>query len=141
MTEKSSSKQEENQAPAFTAHGKMTVREFQQKFTELFPYLRIEVYTTDEKRKFERGKDVEQIAEDKPISQKDFDRSIIVSGDKKVGKLEQELDDVFGIYCQVCYTDLFNERYYTNTDDCDEMTLTACNKWSLAKGSKKGESR
>ena len=60
------------------------------------------------------------------------------SGNKRIDSLEKEFDTVFGLYCQVCYTDADGKRYYTSGSD-DNMTLSAFNKKCEAEGCKKGE--
>ena len=63
---------------------------------------------------------------------------ISISGNKKIKSLEKEFDTVFGLYCQVCYTENDGHRYYTNGSQ-DEKTLSAFNAECEKNGCKKGE--
>lgn len=47
------------------------------------------------------------------------------------------MDTVFGLYCQICYTDKDGHRYYTS-GSIDEMTLSAFNDLCEQKGCQKG---
>lgn len=56
---------------------------------------------------------------------------------KKVKSVEKEFDTVFGLYCQICYTNAEGNRYYTSGAS-DEMTLSALNAYGEKNGWKKG---
>ncbi len=62
------------------------------------------------------------------------------SGNKRISSLEKEFDTVFGLYCQVCYTDAAGHRYYTSGSS-DTKTLSSFNKECEKAGCKKGDYR
>ena len=87
-----------------------------------------------------KGETITNIDGDKTLAsvrRADSGGSISISGNKKVKSVEKEFDTVFGLYCQICYTNAEGNRYYTSGAS-DEMTLSALNAYGEKNGWKKG---
>ncbi len=124
-----------------TVSGNKKIGTLQKEFNKKFPYLRLGIYYSYARDQVKKGETIHQISGDKTLAQvrrADGGGSISISGNKRVGTLEKEFDTVFGLYCQVCYTDSTGHRYYTSGSS-DTYTLSAFNKKVEAEGGKKGE--
>lgn len=97
----------------------------QKEFNRRFPYLRLGLYYS-----YMRKEPVKtQLPGDKTLASirsADSGGDISISGNKKIKSVEKEFDTVFGLYAQVCYTDVTGHRYYTSGSQ-DEKTLSAFN--------------
>lgn len=124
-----------------TVSGNKKIGTLQKEFNKKFPYLRLGIYYSYARDQVKKGETIHQISGDKTLAQvrrADGGGSISISGNKRIGTLEKEFDTVFGLYCQVCYTDSTGHRYYTSGSS-DTYTLSAFNKKVEAEGGKKGE--
>ena len=122
-------------------NGNKKIETLKKEFNKKFPYLRLGIYYSYARGQVSKGESITPIPGDKTLSQvrrADCGGNISISGNKRVGSLEKEFDTVFGLYCQVCYTDKDGHRYYTS-GSADTLTISALNKKVEADGGKKGE--
>jgi len=118
-------------------NGNVKLKSIKQEFTDRFPYLRLSIYALTEKDKSTKTPldsektigEVRQVKSSEPA---------LVRGGQKVKNLEKMMNDLFGLYCQVAYTDKDGERYFT-TSSLDDMTLKELNEHGEKQGWKKGE--
>ena len=117
--------------------GNKKIDTLRKEFNKQFPYLRLGLYYSymrNEQKKTPLDGD-KTIAS---VRRVDSGGDISISGNKKIKSLEQEFDEVFGLYAQVCYTEADGKRYYTSGGN-DEKTLSAFNAECEKNGCKKGE--
>ena len=120
--------------------GNKKIITLQKEFNKKFPYLRLGLFYSYARQQVAKGEGITQIDGDKTLAsvrRADSGGDISISGNKRIGSLEKEFDKVFGLYCQVCYTEADGSRYYTSGSD-DTKTLSAFNKQCEAAGCKKG---
>lgn len=111
------------------------------EFNKKFPCLQLAIAYSYVRDAVKKGETMKQIPGDKTIAsvrRADSGGTISISGNKKIKTLEKEFDTVFGLYCQVCYTEGDGKRYYTSGSE-DEKTLTSFNNECEKNGCKKGE--
>lgn len=111
------------------------------EFNKKFPYLRLGIYYSYARQQVAKGESITPIDGDKTLAsvrRADSGGDISISGNKKIKSLEKEFDTVFGLYCQICYTNAEGKRYYTS-GSTDEMTLSAFNSYCEKNGYKKGD--
>lgn len=123
--------------------GNKKIITLQKEFNKKFPYLRLGIFYSYARQQVAKGESITQIDGDKTLAsvrRADSGGDISISGNKRIGSLEKEFDKVFGLYCQVCYTDADGSRYYTSGSN-DTKTLSAFNKECESNGCKKGDFR
>lgn len=111
------------------------------EFNAKFPYLRLGIYYSYAREQVAKGESITRIDGSKTLAsvrRADSGGDISISGNKKIKSLEKEFDTVFGLYCQICYTEGDNHRYYTSGSN-DEKTLASFNAECEKNGCKKGE--
>ena len=111
------------------------------EFNKKFPYLRLGIYYSYARQQVAKGESITPIDGDKTLAsvrRADSGGDISISGNKKIKSFEKEFDTVFGLYCQICYTNAEGKRYYTS-GSTDEMTLSAFNSYCEKNGYKKGD--
>lgn len=111
------------------------------EFNNKFPYLRLGIFYSYARQQVAKGEAITPIDGTKTLAsvrRADSGGDISISGNKKIKSLEKEFDTVFGLYCQVCYTNAEGKRYYTS-GSTDDMTLSAFNSYCEKNGYKKGE--
>ena len=111
------------------------------EFNKKFPYLRLKICYSYARQAVAKGETIHGIDVDKTLAsvrRADSGGDISISGNKKIKSLEKEFDTVFGLYCQVCYTEKDGHRYYTSGVN-DDKTLAAFNAECEKNGCKKGE--
>lgn len=130
--------------------GNKKVSTLKKEFNEKFPYLSLGLFRSIARLYVKRGEPIAQLAhidEDKTLAywrnsykEEEYIKngSISISGNKKIKNLEKEFDTVFGLYCQICYTDGNGHRYYTS-GSTDEKTLAAFNAECEKNKCKKGD--
>lgn len=124
-----------------SVNGNKKIDTLMKEFNKKFPYLRLGIFYSYARNQVAKGERITQIDGSKTLAsvrRADSGGDISISGNKKIKSLEKEFDTVFGLYCQVCYTEADGHRYYTS-GSTDEMTLSAFNKKCEANGCKKGE--
>jgi hypothetical protein len=122
-----------------TTTGSKKLKTLKKEFNEHFPYLRINIHSSEMALKAKKGETIYPLDIEKTLTEvreKTGSGSISFSGRKKVKTIEQEFDEIFGLYVQICYTDSKGARYYT-TGPGDEKTLTEQNRAAEAAGCKK----
>lgn len=120
--------------------GNKKIETLRKEFNKKFPYLRLGIYYSYARQQVAKGESITPIDGDKTLAsvrRADSGGDISISGNKKIKSLEKEFDTVFGLYCQVCYTDGDGHRYYTSGSN-DEKTLAAFNTECEKNGCKKG---
>lgn len=123
-----------------SVNGNKKIDTLMKEFNKKFPYLRLGIFYSYARNQVAKGERITQIDGSKTLAsvrRADSGGDISISGNKKIKSLEKEFDTVFGLYCQVCYTEADGHRYYTSGSS-DEMTLSAFNKKCEANGCKKG---
>ncbi len=123
-----------------TVSGNKKIATLQKEFNKKFPYLRLGIFYSYARNAVKKGESITNIDGDKTLAsvrRADSGGSISISGNKKVKSVEKEFDTVFGLYCQICYTESDGKRYYTSGAS-DEMTLSALNAYGEKNGWKKG---
>ena len=121
--------------------GNKKIGTLMKEFNKKFPYLRLGIYYSYARQAVKKGESIKIIDVDKTLAsvrRADSGGDISISGNKKIKSLEKEFDTVFGLYCQVCYTEKDGHRYYTS-GSTDEKTLAAFNTECEKNGCKKGE--
>ena len=121
--------------------GNKKIGTLMKEFNKKFPYLRLGIYYSYARQAVKKGESIKIIDVDKTLAsvrRADSGGDISISGNKKIKSLEKEFDTVFGLYCQVCYTEKDGHRYYTS-GSTDEKTLAAFNAECEKNGFKKGE--
>lgn len=121
--------------------GNKKIDTLRKEFNNKFPYLRLGIYYSYARQQVAKGESITPIDGTKTLAsvrRADSGGDISISGNKKIKSLEKEFDTVFGLYCQVCFTEGDGHRYYTSGSN-DEKTLAAFNAECEKNGCKKGE--
>ena len=121
--------------------GNKKIDTLRKEFNKKFPYLRLGIYYSYAREQVKKGETITAIPGDKTLAsvrRADSGGDISISGNKKIKSLEKEFDTVFGLYCQICYTEGDGSRYYTS-GSTDEKTLAAFNAECEKNKCKKGE--
>lgn len=121
--------------------GNKKIDTLRKEFNKKFPYLRLGIYYSYAREQVKKGESITAIPGDKTLAsvrRADSGGDISISGNKKIKSLEKEFDTVFGLYCQICYTEGDGRRYYTS-GSTDEKTLAAFNAECEKNKCKKGE--
>ncbi len=122
-----------------TTTGSKKLKTLKKEFNEHFPYLRINIHSSEMALKAKKGETIYSSDNEKTLNEvreKKGSGSISFSGRKKVKTIEHEFDEIFGLYVQICYTSSQGERFYTTGSD-EEKTLTELNRDKEAAGCKK----
>ena len=123
-----------------SVNGNKKIGTLQKEFNKKFPYLQLCISYSYARDQVKKGEGITQIPEDKTLAsvrRADSGGSVSISGNKKIKTIEKEMDETFGLYCQICYVDKFGKGYYTSGSS-DEMTLSAFNAKCEKDGCKKG---
>lgn len=121
--------------------GNKKIDTLRKEFNKKFPYLRLGIFYSYARQQVAKGEAIKPIDGSKTLAsvrRADSGGDISISGNKKIKSLEKEFDTVFGLYCQVCYTEGAGHRYYTSGSN-DEKTLSAFNAECEKNGCKKNE--
>lgn len=127
-------------ATGLAVSGNKKIGTLMKEFNKQFPYLRLKICYSYVRQAVAKGESISGIDVDKTLAsvrRADSGGDISISGNKKIKSLEKEFDTVFGLYVQVCYTDVDGHRYYTSGSD-DEKTLASFNSECEKNGCKKG---
>lgn len=122
-----------------TTTGSKKLKTLKKEFNEHFPFLRLSIHSSKMSLKAKKGETIYSLDIEKTLTEvreKTGSGSISFSGRKKVKTIEQEFNEIFGLYVQICYTDSKGNRYYTTGAD-DEKSLTELNRDKEAIGCKK----
>lgn len=120
--------------------GNKKIDTLRKEFNKKFPYLRLGIFYSYARQQVAKGEAITPIDGDKTLAsvrRADSGGDISISGNKKIKSLEKEFDTVFGLYCQVCYTEDDGSRYYTS-GSTDDKTLASFNAECEKNGCKKG---
>ncbi len=124
-----------------TVSGNKKVGTLRKEFNARFPYLNLWVCYSYGRDMVKKGETLSaRVPDDRTLAsvrRADSGGDISISGNKKIKSLEKEFDTVFGLYCQVCYTNSVGDRFYTS-GSCDDKTLATFNAECEKNGSKKG---
>ncbi|GAA4074761.1 hypothetical protein GCM10022389_20450 [Flavobacterium cheonanense] len=122
-----------------TTTGSKKLKTLKKEFNEHFPYLRINIHSSEMALKAKKVETISHLDIEKTLTEvreKTGSGSISFSGRKKVKTIENEFNEIFGLYVQICYTSSKGERFYTTGSD-DEKTLTELNRDKEAADCKK----
>jgi hypothetical protein len=112
-------------ARELSMNGNTKLKTILQEFTDRFPFIRLSIYASTEREKSSKVPlDFEKTIAD--VREKKSSDPAIIRGGQKVKNLEKMINDVFGLYCQVAYTDKNGNNTYT-TGNLDEMSLRELN--------------
>lgn len=128
-------------ATEISVSGNKKIDTLKKEFNKKFPYLRLTIAYSYARDAVKKGESIKSIDGDKTLAsvrRADSGGTISISGNKKIKTLEKEFDTVFGLYCQVCFTEADGSRYYTSGAN-DEKTLSTFNAECEKNGCKKGE--
>ena len=120
--------------------GNKKIDTLRKEFNKKFPFLRLGIFYSYARQQVAKGEAITPIDGSKTLAsvrRADSGGDISISGNKKIKSLEKEFDTVFGLYCQVCYTNSEGNRYYTS-GSADEKTLATFNAECEKNGCKKG---
>ena len=121
--------------------GNKKVGTLRKEFNARFPYLNLWVCYSYGRDMVKKGETLSaRVPDDRTLAsvrRADSGGDISISGNKKIKSLEKEFDTVFGLYCQVCYTNSVGDRFYTSGSS-DDKTLATFNAECEKNGSKKG---
>ena len=141
VTAKPAAKPVVKKATEISVTGNKKIETLKKEFNKKFPYLRLGIFYSYAREQVAKGESIKPIPGDKTLAsvrRADSGGDISISGNKKIKSLEKEFDTVFGLYCQICYTEGDGSRYYTS-GSIDDMTLAAFNSKCEKDGCKKGE--
>lgn len=119
--------------------GNKKIDTLRKEFNKKFPYLRLGIYYSYARQQVAKGEKITPIDGTKTLAsvrRADSGGDISISGNKKIKSLEKEFDTVFGLYCQICFTEGDGHRYYTSGSN-DDKTLAAFNAECEKNGCKK----
>ncbi len=139
-TAKPAAKKTTTKAVEISVTGNKKIGTLQKEFNKKFPYLRLGLFYSYARQQVAKGEAITQIPADKTLAsvrRADSGGDISISGNKKIKSLEKEFDTVFGLYCQICYTEGDGHRYYTSGSN-DDKTLASFNEECEKHGCKKG---
>lgn len=126
-----------------TIRGNKKIGTLKKEFNRKFPYLRLSVYFTSERRKktkspLDNNLTIDDIQAKRPKSKQGGTNNYSIHGRIIVGNLEKDLDKNYGLYAQVCYTESDGGRYYTS-GETDKATLAKLNDMGKVLGWQKGK--
>jgi hypothetical protein len=112
-------------ARELSMNGNVKLKTILQEFTDRFPYIRISIYASSEREKSSKTPlDYEKTISE--VREKKSSDPATIRGGQKVKNLEKMMNDIFGLYCQVAYTDKEGKHSYTSGKQ-DEMSLRELN--------------
>jgi hypothetical protein len=123
-------------ARELSMNGNTKLKTIKQEFNDRFPYIRLSIYAQTDRENATKV----PLNGDKTIAEVRTVKSsepAIIRGGQKVRNLEKMIDEVFGLYCQVAYTDKDDKRSYTYGAH-DELSLRELNELGEQQGWKKG---
>lgn len=123
-------------ARELSMNGNTKLKTIKQEFNDRFPFIRLSIYDQSERVKDTKTplNGEKTIAEVRTVKSSD---PAVIRGGQKVKNLEKMIDQIFGLYCQVAYTDKDDKRAYTSGNH-DEMSLRELNALGEELGWKKG---
>jgi hypothetical protein len=123
-------------ARELSMNGNTKLKTIKQEFNDRFPYIRLSIYDQSERSKDTKTplKGEKTISEVRTIKSSD---PAVIRGGQKVKNLEKMIDQIFGLYCQVAYTDKDDKRVYTSSNH-DDLSLRELNALGEELGWKKG---
>lgn len=124
-----------------STNGRKKVSTLMKQFNANFPYLRLNIHSSEMAEKAKRGETIYGVDIEQTLSQvreRKGSGEISFTGSKNVKTIEREFDRIFGLYVQICYTSKDGERYYTSGSD-DSKSLTELNREKAAAGCQRDE--
>jgi hypothetical protein len=125
-----------------TTTGSKKLKTIKKEFNKHFPYLSIHFHSSDVAKIAKKGGSLPQLDSDKTLSEvreKKGSGKISLTGRKKVKTVEEEFDEIFGLFVQVTWRTGEGGYFYSNGGRTDELTLTALNREKEAQGCEKGK--
>jgi hypothetical protein len=124
-----------------STNGRKKVSTLMKQFNANFPYLRLNIHSSEMAEKAKRGETIYGVDIEQTLSQvreRKGSGEISFTGSKNVKTIEREFDRIFGLYVQICYTSKDGGRYYTSGSD-DSKSLTELNREKAAAGCQRDE--
>jgi hypothetical protein len=112
-----SSEEERRRASDIRMTGQKLISTLQREFTERFPFLGLMLFSAEEWEKSLRGERIKPLPSDRTLASvrtKKATEELSIHGNTKVGNLENEILDTFGLYSQVCLMQ-GGKKAYTGT--------------------------
>lgn len=118
-------------ARELTMNGNVKLKTIMKEFNDRFPYIRLSLYASTERNKNSKtpldfNKTISEVREKKSSE------SAKIRGGQKVVNLEKMMDKMFGLYCQVAYSD--DSGNYFTTGELDEISLRELNNYGESQG-------
>ena len=123
-----------------TTTGSKKLKTLKKEFNNHFPYLSIHFHTSHVAEIAKKGGSLPSLDDGKTLSEvreKTGSGKISLTGRKKVKTVEEEFDEIFGLFVQVTWRTADGGYYYSN-GRTDDLTLTALNREKEAEGCLKG---
>jgi hypothetical protein len=124
-----------------STNGLKKISTLMKEFNANFPYLRINIHSSEMASKAKKGETIHRLDINKTLSEvreKKGSGQISFTGSKNVGTIEREFDTIFGLYVQICFTSKQGERFYTTGSD-DKKSLSELNREKEAEGCQKDQ--
>ena len=124
-----------------STNGRKKVSTLMKQFNANFPYLRLNIHSSEMAEKAKRGETISRVDIEQTLSQvreRKGSGEISFTGSKNVKTIEREFDRIFGLYVQICYTEKDGGRYYTSGSE-DSKSLTELNREKAAAGCQRDE--
>lgn len=124
-----------------STNGRKKISTLMKEFNANFPYLRINIHSSEMAEKAKKSETIYRLDIDKTLSEvreKKGSGEISFTGSKNVGTIEREFDTIFGLYVQICYTTNKGERFYTNKSE-DKKSLSELNREKESEGCQKDQ--
>jgi hypothetical protein len=124
-------------AREITTTGSKKLKTLKKEFNEHFPYLCINIHSSETAIRFKKGEGIRSLDIEKTLTEvreKTGSGSISFSGRKKVKTIEKEFEEIFGLYVQICSTNSQGVAFIISNSD-DDKTLTELNREREAAGS------
>ncbi len=112
-------------------NGNVKLKTIMKEFNDRFPFIRLSLYASSERTKDSKTPlDFEKTISE--VREKKSSEPALVRGGQKVKNLEKMMDNLFGLYCQVAYSD--STGNYFTSGETDEMSLRELNTHGESKG-------
>ena len=124
-----------------STNGRKKISTLMKEFNANFPYLRINLHSSEMASKAKKGETIYRLDINKTLSEvreKKGSGEISFTGSKNVGTIEREFANIFGLYVQICYTTKEGKRNYTSGSE-DKKSLTELNRDKAAEGCQKDQ--
>lgn len=112
--------EERRRASEIRMSGQKLISTLQREFTDRFPFLGLMLFSAEEWEKSLRGERIKPLPSDRTLASvrtKKAQEELSIHGNTKVGNLEQEILETFGLYSQVCLMQGGKKAYTGSSHD------------------------